>query len=238
MIAYCYRDEELTYEELFELERDCFPDADLTRKQYDDRRSYPFWTAREDGVLAGYAYSGPRGEGTHLFHLGVMSKFRRKGVASELIRQCASQARDIGSPFLTLCVLAGNAPARALYEKMGFREFGEPLRRYSIDPGDIPEAKPLATTREGEGYKYALRFWADGADVGGGQYNEEIGGLKDFTLSYPERDLPGAFRFLAGLLKPEQDLVYVMTDDAPTIAACEKSPLTLWSAICNMKLGL
>jgi GNAT superfamily N-acetyltransferase len=52
--------------------------------------------------------------------LFVHSRFRRQKIAQRLLREAETQARWWGCGELLLMVSAGNAPARRLYEKMGY----------------------------------------------------------------------------------------------------------------------
>ena len=80
-----------------------------------------------DGALLGFAgvsvrrhFSGDR-EG-HLGELVVAPDARRLGVASRLVRAAERWALDQGLDRLTLETGAANAPARALYARLGYVE--------------------------------------------------------------------------------------------------------------------
>ncbi|MGD0249814.1 MAG: GNAT family N-acetyltransferase [Thermoplasmata archaeon] len=62
--------------------------------------------------------------------------YRRRGFAGELLERARVATRARGKPFVALDVLASNAPARALYEKIGYR----PLRATSYFVHEHPEA--------------------------------------------------------------------------------------------------
>jgi len=53
----------------------------------------------------------------------VSEKFRGQGVAQRLLAALEDRARALGCCKLTLEVLEGNAPAKALYKKMGFEGY-------------------------------------------------------------------------------------------------------------------
>lgn len=59
----------------------------------------------------------------------VLAGHRRRGIAAKMIARVAEIARDRGCCKLTLEVLEGNAPARALYDRLGFGA-------YELDPQD------------------------------------------------------------------------------------------------------
>lgn len=85
--------------------------------------------------------------------------YRRRGLARELLERARAVTRKRGKRFMVLDVLAVNAPARALYERLGYR----PLRAtayfvhdrpdvFSTAPSEVPglrrfdhrDARPLA----------------------------------------------------------------------------------------------
>ncbi|WOJ90978.1 GNAT family N-acetyltransferase [Methylocapsa polymorpha] len=70
--------------------------------------------------------------------LGVEAAYRRRGVGERLLREAIAFARDAGLAWLDLWVFAHNAPALALYRKIGFVEIGRfpdqfRTRQMSID---------------------------------------------------------------------------------------------------------
>jgi ribosomal protein S18 acetylase RimI-like enzyme len=58
----------------------------------------------------------------HVDELGVAGWARRRGVARALLSACREEASREGKRRLTLWVTIDNGPARALYERFGFRE--------------------------------------------------------------------------------------------------------------------
>ena len=80
----------------------------------------------EDGTLLGYGeVRTVLDEGT-LERIAVAPQFRRHGAAEALLRRFLDDGRE-KLAFLTLEVRQSNAPARALYEKLGYLQAG--LRR-------------------------------------------------------------------------------------------------------------
>ena len=67
------------------------------------------------------------------FGLMVAAGARRQGIGAALIEEAMKWARGLGVVKLELTVFPHNAPAIALYEKLGFREEGLLRRRYFID---------------------------------------------------------------------------------------------------------
>ena len=78
----------------------------------------------------------------HVAQLVVDPLLRRRGLAKQLIVAAAERARAAGARRLTLIVSPGNAPARALYARLGFATIGTLLygyrgaapRRFAADP--------------------------------------------------------------------------------------------------------
>jgi ribosomal protein S18 acetylase RimI-like enzyme len=89
--------------------------------------------AREgDEVLGGIALL-PQGytpahplpdDRAHIVSLWVRPEARGRGISSALLRHLATLALELGRPDLRLDVDESNAPARALYERLGFRPTG------------------------------------------------------------------------------------------------------------------
>jgi ribosomal protein S18 acetylase RimI-like enzyme len=74
------------------------------------------------GEAIGYTLStADRGE-AGLGRLGVVPEWRRKGVGRMLASETERWACGQGAARLTLCTQSDNAPARALYRGLGFRE--------------------------------------------------------------------------------------------------------------------
>ena len=66
-------------------------------------------------------------EGSYLVvhALAVDPERQRGGIASEIVRYCIGQAEAGGYPAIRLDIVPDNHPARALYEKHGFRYAGD-----------------------------------------------------------------------------------------------------------------
>jgi ribosomal protein S18 acetylase RimI-like enzyme len=77
-----------------------------------------------DGPV-GLANLGRRGETTWLGGVGVIPAHRGSGVGESLTRLLLDQAREAGAREMVLEVIVENAPAIALYEKVGFKRTRE-----------------------------------------------------------------------------------------------------------------
>lgn len=86
----------------------------------------------EDGTVLGYAGLQTVLDEGYINNVAVDEKFRRQGVADELIAAFVRYGR-VNLAFLTLEVRASNAPAIALYAKHGFVEAGR-RKNYYDDP--------------------------------------------------------------------------------------------------------
>lgn len=117
------------------LERVCFSDP-WSEKSILSELENPLscWLVAMDGErLAGYVGSQTVLGETDMMNLAVDPDYRRKGLGKELILSLIEALRQRGSRCLTLEVRDSNAPARALYEGLGFQEIGR-RRNYYRNP--------------------------------------------------------------------------------------------------------
>ena len=77
--------------------------------------------AVEDGVVAGYVGSQTVLQEADMMNIAVADTHRRRGIARMLVEELICQ---LDAYQLTLEVRASNAPAIALYEKLGFTQVG------------------------------------------------------------------------------------------------------------------
>lgn len=123
-------------------------DLDLSRSLVAVERQRP----------VGLANLGRRAERTWLGGVGVVPDRRGSGVGESLTRMLLDQARQAGAREMVLEVIVENAPAIALYEKLGFARTRE-LEVLSLAPAaehsvaretDLGEAlRVVAATRSG-----------------------------------------------------------------------------------------
>ena len=90
-------------------------DLDLSRSLVAVERQRP----------VGLSNLGRRGERTWLGGIGVVPDHRGSGVGESLTRMLLDQAREAGAREMVLEVIVENAPAIALYEKLGFAQTRE-----------------------------------------------------------------------------------------------------------------
>ena len=77
--------------------------------------------AVEDGVVAGYVGSQTVLQEADMMNIAVADTHRRRGIARMLVEELI---RQLDAYQQTLEVRASNAPAIALYEKLGFTQVG------------------------------------------------------------------------------------------------------------------
>ena len=86
--------------------------------------------AVENGQVEGYIGSQTVCGETDMMNVAVHPDHRRKGIAQALILGLIGELKNMESHCLTLEVRASNAPAIALYEKLGFAEIGRRKNYY------------------------------------------------------------------------------------------------------------
>jgi ribosomal-protein-alanine N-acetyltransferase len=94
------------------------------------------FAAREgDGVL-GFSVLRLIGDEGELLQIAVARRARRRGIASELLRETLAGAAERGVRRVFLEVRASNDGARALYAARGFNEVGRRRRYYDAPVED------------------------------------------------------------------------------------------------------
>ncbi len=79
-----------------------------------------FLVAEEGGIVVGViigAWDGRRG---WLHHLAVHPAYRRRGIASMLVREVEQRLRAKGCLKINLLIFRDNEAARSLYERLGY----------------------------------------------------------------------------------------------------------------------
>lgn len=83
------------------------------------------WLVAMDGQkLVGYVGSQSVMGESDMMNIAVAPEYRREGIAEALIKTLTAQLLKNGNGSLTLEVRVSNAPAIALYQKLGFAQVG------------------------------------------------------------------------------------------------------------------
>ena len=119
-------------------ERSAPPTADST--VFDERHQpQDYLVAELDGAVVGYVRlvpPTPLPSNAHIRQiqgLAVDRAARRHGVGRALVRAAVDRARAVGARRVTLRVLGHNAPARRLYESVGFAVEGCTPEEFYLD---------------------------------------------------------------------------------------------------------
>ena len=112
--------------QIAELEKLCFSDP-WSEKSIETELScrLSVWlVALEGEQVVGYVGSQTVIDESDMMNIAVHPDFRRRGIAEALVAELEAALRQRGSRALTLEVRDSNAPAIALYEKLGFSQVG------------------------------------------------------------------------------------------------------------------
>ena len=112
--------------QIAELEKLCFSDP-WSEKSIETELScrLSVWlVALEGEQVVGYVGSQTVIDESDMMNIAVHPDFRRRGIAEALVAELEAALRQRGSHALTLEVRDSNAPAIALYEKLGFVQVG------------------------------------------------------------------------------------------------------------------
>ena len=114
------------------LEKLCFADPWSEMSIASELQSiWSYWVvAIDDEQLVGYIGSQSSIDETDIMNVAVHPDWRRRGIAEKLITCLIEELKKRGSHALMLEVRASNAPAIALYEKLGFQQVGRRKNYY------------------------------------------------------------------------------------------------------------
>jgi ribosomal protein S18 acetylase RimI-like enzyme len=103
-------------------------------------------------VRAATSYYRPAPHEAYLFALAVAPAYRRRGIATRLLRAAEAQARAWDKTLASAFVAPTNAASRGLLRKHGYREV--PVHRWPghrprrLEKSLSPAATPAAATKE------------------------------------------------------------------------------------------
>ena len=113
-------------QQIAQMEKICFSDPwseNSIASELENRLSY--WLVALDGdVVTGYVGSQSVLGESDMMNVAVHPDYRRQGIAEALVTHLVQALREKGNHCLTLEVRVSNAPAIALYEKLGFTQVG------------------------------------------------------------------------------------------------------------------
>jgi ribosomal protein S18 acetylase RimI-like enzyme len=95
-----------------------------------DSRDDCLFVAERDGAVIGYVWGALepmswkelRGPAGFVHDLAVTGEARRGGIGTRLLEAAAGWLRERGAPRLVLWTASSNAPAHALFRRLGFRD--------------------------------------------------------------------------------------------------------------------
>ena len=119
-------------DQLAELEKLCFADPwSVSAFSYELNNPLSLWLVAVDGdTVAAYVGSQTVMGESDMMNVAVAPKYRRQGIAEQLIVELIQQLKARDSQSLTLEVRQSNLPAISLYEKLGFVQVGCRPRYY------------------------------------------------------------------------------------------------------------
>lgn len=118
--------EERHLDDIERIERECFSlpwMREQLRHQMGDGHIF-ICAENENGRAVGYVGLMYVLDEGYISNVAVSGEFRRQGIADALLDELRRRGEAKGLSFMTLEVRAGNAPARALYAKHGYRDVG------------------------------------------------------------------------------------------------------------------
>lgn len=113
-------------QQVAQLEAVCFHDPwSLRSIQAELENPLSYWlVAKEQERIVGYIGSQSVMGESDMMNVAVDPDFRRAGIGKMLISRLIEDLQDSGNHCLSLEVRASNAPAIALYHKLGFAQVG------------------------------------------------------------------------------------------------------------------
>lgn len=125
--------------DVHEIERASFPvpwPAYAFRQELETNRLARYVIVRCADETVGYGGIWLMVDEAHVTTFAVLPSWRRQGIGGLLMVELLRVAFDVGARVATLEVRLSNRPARALYERFGFRPVGLRPRYYSDDGED------------------------------------------------------------------------------------------------------
>ena len=111
---------------LVSIEKDIYPESPWSAAQFREElfgvpKTRKYIVALDDNEIIGYAGIALAGDVADIHTLTVLPAFRRRGIASHMLRELEAWATHKGSTNFMLEMREGNAEAQPLYEKYGYQ---------------------------------------------------------------------------------------------------------------------
>ena len=122
---------------VLEIEHGSYPDP-WPKSAFTDEfeTDAPPWVAMVENEIAGFVCRMHGPEEMHITNIAVDARFRRRGIAAQMLAETVAQAAAMGCEWIYLDVRPSNTAARALYEQFGFVELFRRKRYYIRPPED------------------------------------------------------------------------------------------------------
>lgn len=130
-------------DELYYVEQCCFSNP-WTKKMLECELNSPLSileTEERDGKIVGYALGRVVADEAELLKICVLSGWRKQGIAEKLLGSLLEKMRENGAAACFLEVRSKNAPALALYQKMGFKQIALRRNYYPDDDAVVMSAR-------------------------------------------------------------------------------------------------
>jgi len=129
---------------IFEIEQAIYPFPWTTGNFSDSLTAgYDAWVFESADQIVGYAIVMWIPDEVHLLNLSVAAAWQRRGYGRAMLHWLCSDAARRGARSMMLEVRPTNAPARALYESVGFAQIGLRKRYYPAFEGTREDALVL-----------------------------------------------------------------------------------------------
>ena len=99
-----------------------------------------YLVAKENNQVIGYIGSWMIVDECHITNVAVLSSYRRKGIASKLVKELIKYCNENGFSYMLLEVRLNNISAQRLYEKFGFNVDGIRKGYYKNPDGTYDDA--------------------------------------------------------------------------------------------------
>ena len=108
------------------IEKEIYPESPWSAAQFKEElsgvpKSRKYIIAQEENQIVGYAGIALAGDVADIHTLTVLPDFRRRGIASQMLRDLEAWAQEKGIASFMLEMREGNAEAQPLYEKHGYQ---------------------------------------------------------------------------------------------------------------------